>query len=391
MLVPRYYENLSILHENTMPTRAYYIPASKRMDDLVEHRENSDRIQFLNGTWKFKYFESIYDVTEAFYEEGFSTEGFSDTKVPGVWQMDGHDNHQYTNIKYPFPFDPPFVPQDIPCGEYVYEFEYEKSEKTPKTYLNFEGVDSCFYVWLNGKYVGYSQVPHATSEFDVTELIKEGNNKIAVLVMKWCDGSYLEDQDKFRMSGIFRDVYLLKRPEKAVRDYRVNTVVKDNKATISLDVMFTANTEVKVVLEDKDGNTVSEKEIAEEGTLTLEVENPVLWNTENPYLYTLVLETENETIVEYVGFRTIEIIDKVIYFNGQNIKFRGVNRHDSDPVTGFAISMEQLMTYLTMMKQHNFNSIRSSHYPNAPYFYQLCDKYGFMVIDEADIEAHVPF
>ena len=264
MLVPRYYENLSILHENTMPTRAYYIPASKRMDDLVEHRENSDRIQFLNGTWKFKYFESIYDVTEAFYEEGFSTEGFSDTKVPGVWQMDGYDNHQYTNIKYPFPFDPPFVPQDIPCGEYVYEFEYEKSEKTPKTYLNFEGVDSCFYVWLNGKYVGYSQVPHATSEFDVTELIKEGNNKIAVLVMKWCDGSYLEDQDKFRMSGIFRDVYLLKRPEKAVRDYRVNTVVKDNKATISLDVMFTANTEVKVVLEDKDGNTVSEKEIAEE-------------------------------------------------------------------------------------------------------------------------------
>ncbi len=391
MLVPRYYENLSILHENTMPTRAYYIPASKRMDDLVEHRENSDRIQFLNGTWKFKYFESIYDVTEAFYEEGFSTEGFSDTKVPGVWQMDGYDNHQYTNIKYPFPFDPPFVPQDIPCGEYVYEFEYEKSEKTPKTYLNFEGVDSCFYVWLNGKYVGYSQVPHATSEFDVTELIKEGNNKIAVLVMKWCDGSYLEDQDKFRMSGIFRDVYLLKRPEKAVRDYRVNTVVKDNKATISLDVMFTANTEVKVVLEDKDGNTVSEKEIAEEGTLTLEVENPVLWNTENPYLYTLVLETENETIVEYVGFRTIEIIDKVIYFNGQNIKFRGVNRHDSDPVTGFAISMEQLMTDLTMMKQHNFNSIRSSHYPNAPYFYQLCDKYGFMVIDEADIEAHGPF
>ena len=391
MLVPRYYENLSILHENTMPTRAYYIPASKRMDDLVEHRENSDRIQFLNGTWKFKYFESIYDVTEAFYEEGFSTEGFSDTKVPGVWQMDGYDNHQYTNIKYPFPFDPPFVPQDIPCGEYVYEFEYEKSEKTPKTYLNFEGVDSCFYVWLNGKYVGYSQVPHATSEFDVTELIKEGNNKIAVLVMKWCDGSYLEDQDKFRMSGIFRDVYLLKRPEKAVRDYRVNTVVKDNKATISLDVMFTANTEVKVVLEDKDGNTVSEKEIAEEGTLTLEVENPVLWNTENPYLYTLVLETENETIVEYVGFRTIEIIDKVIYFNGQNIKFRGVNRHDSDPVTGFAISMEQLMTDLTMMKQHNFNSIRSSHYPNAPYFYQLCDKCGFMVIDEADIEAHGPF
>ena len=391
MLVPRYYENLSILHENTMPARAYYIPASKRMDDLVEHREHSDRIQFLNGIWKFKYFESIYDVTEAFYEEEFCTEDFADTKVPGLWQMDGYDNHQYTNIRYPFPFDPPFVPQDIPCGEYVYEFTYEKCKKAPKVFLNFEGVDSCFYVWLNGTYAGYSQVPHATSEFDVTEIIKEGKNKIAVLVLKWCDGSYLEDQDKFRMTGIFRDVYLLQRPEKAISDYRVSTKVKENKAEVSLDVKLTEKTEVRVVLEDQEGNLVCEEEITEEGTLVLEVENPVLWNTEAPYLYTLVLETEMETIVEYVGFRTIEIIDKVIYFNGQNIKFRGVNRHDSDPVTGFVTSMEQILTDLTMMKQHNFNSIRSSHYPNAPYFYQLCDKYGFMVIDEADIEAHGPF
>ena len=391
MLVPRYYENLSILHENTMPARAYYIPASKRMDDLVEHREHSDRIQFLNGIWKFKYFESIYDVTEAFYEEEFCTEDFADTKVPGIWQMDGYDNHQYTNIRYPFPFDPPFVPQDIPCGEYVYEFTYEKCKKAPKVFLNFEGVDSCFYVWLNGTYAGYSQVPHATSEFDVTEIIKGGKNKIAVLVLKWCDGSYLEDQDKFRMTGIFRDVYLLQRPEKAISDYRVSTKVKENKAEVSLDVKLTEKTEVRVVLEDQEGNLVCEEEITEEGTLVLEVENPVLWNTEAPYLYTLVLETEMETIVEYVGFRTIEIIDKVIYFNGQNIKFRGVNRHDSDPVTGFVTSMEQILTDLTMMKQHNFNSIRSSHYPNAPYFYQLCDKYGFMVIDEADIEAHGPF
>lgn len=391
MLVPRYYENLSILHENTMPARAYYIPASKRMDDLAEHREHSDRIQFLNGIWKFKYFESIYDVTEAFYEEEFCTEDFADTKVPGIWQMDGYDNHQYTNIRYPFPFDPPFVPQDIPCGEYVYEFTYEKCKKAPKVFLNFEGVDSCFYVWLNGTYAGYSQVPHATSEFDVTEIIKEGKNKIAVLVLKWCDGSYLEDQDKFRMTGIFRDVYLLQRPEKAISDYRVSTKVKENKAEVSLDVKLTEKTEVRVVLEDQEGNLVCEEEITEEGTLVLEVENPVLWNTEAPYLYTLVLETEMETIVEYVGFRTIEIIDKVIYFNGQNIKFRGVNRHDSDPVTGFVTSMEQILTDLTMMKQHNFNSIRSSHYPNAPYFYQLCDKYGFMVIDEADIEAHGPF
>ena len=391
MIVPRYYEDLSVLHENTMPVRAYYIPASKRMDNLVEQREASDRIQFLNGTWKFKYFDSIYDVKEEFYKVGFDVSEYADIKVPGVWQNAGYDCHQYTNIRYPFPFDPPYVPQDIPCGAYVYDFEYSKDEKAGKAFLNFEGVDSCFYVWVNGSYVGYSQVSHATSEFEVTEMIKEGHNTIAVFVMKWCDGSYLEDQDKFRMSGIFRDVYILKRPDNAIRDYRVTTTASGETASVKLEVEFMGQTSVNVLLEDKNGAVVASAEMKGNTSVELEVACPVLWNTENPYLYTLVLETENETIVEYVGFRTIEIIDKVIYFNGQKIKFRGVNRHDFDPITGCAISMEQLMTDLTMMKQHNFNSIRSSHYPNAPYFYQLCDKYGFMVIDEADIEAHGPF
>ena len=391
MIVPRYYEDLSVLHENTMPVRAYYIPASKRMDNLVEQREASDRIQFLNGTWKFKYFDSIYDVKEEFYKVGFDVSEYADIKVPGVWQNAGYDCHQYTNIRYPFPFDPPYVPQDIPCGAYVYDFEYSKDEKAGKAFLNFEGVDSCFYVWVNGSYVGYSQVSYATSEFEVTELIKEGHNTIAVFVMKWCDGSYLEDQDKFRMSGIFRDVYILKRPDNAIRDYRVTTTASGETASVKLEVEFMGQTSVNVLLEDKNGAVVASAEMKGNTSVELEVSCPVLWNTENPYLYTLVLETENETIVEYVGFRTIEIIDKVIYFNGQKIKFRGVNRHDFDPITGCAISMEQLMTDLTMMKQHNFNSIRSSHYPNAPYFYQLCDKYGFMVIDEAYIEAHGPF
>lgn len=391
MIVPRYYEDLSVLHENTMPVRAYYIPASKRMDNLVEQREASDRIQFLNGTWKFKYFDSIYDVKEEFYKVGFDVSEYADIKVPGVWQNAGYDCHQYTNIRYPFPFNPPYVPQDIPCGAYVYDFEYSKDEKAGKAFLNFEGVDSCFYVWVNGSYVGYSQVSHATSEFEVTELIKEGHNTIAVFVMKWCDGSYLEDQDKFRMSGIFRDVYILKRPDNAIRDYRVTTTASGETASVKLEVEFMGQTSVNVLLEDKNGAVVASAEMKGNTSVELEVACPVLWNTENPYLYTLVLETENETIVEYVGFRTIEIIDKVIYFNGQKIKFRGVNRHDFDPITGCAIGMEQLMTDLTMMKQHNFNSIRSSHYPNAPYFYQLCDKYGFMVIDEADIEAHGPF
>ena len=391
MIVPRYYENLNVLHENTMPARAYYIPASKRMDNLVEHREESDRMQLLNGTWKFQYYNSIYDIQESFFEKDYDTEKFDEIQVPSVWQMEGYDTHQYTNIRYPFPFDPPYVPQDIPCGAYVHTFVYHKDENAPKALLNFEGVDSCFYVWINGSYVGYSQVSHMTSEFDITDLLQDGENTIAVLVMKWCDGSYLEDQDKFRMSGIFRDVYILKRPEQAISDYYIKTKIEDLFATVELDVKFYSSANVKVSIEDKNGAVVAVGSIAEEGIAVLEIASPELWNTENPYLYKLILETENEVIVDHIALRKIEIKDQVIYLNGQKIKFRGVNRHDSDPVTGFTINPEQITTDLTLMKQHNFNAIRSSHYPNAPFFYEMCDKYGFMVIDEADIEAHGPF
>ena len=391
MIVPRYYENLSVLHENTMPARAYYIPASKRMDNLVEHREESDRMQLLNGTWKFQYFNSIYDIQDSFFEKDYDTEHFDVIQVPSVWQMAGYDVHQYTNIRYPFPFDPPYVPQDIPCGAYVHTFDYSRDEKASRAFLNFEGVDSCFYVWINGSYVGYSQVSHMTSEFDITDVLQDGTNTVAVLVMKWCDGSYLEDQDKFRMSGIFRDVYILKRPEQAISDYHIKTKIEDMIAKVELDMKFYFPVNVKISIEDRNGAVVAVGSIAEEGAAVLEIASPELWNTENPYLYKLILETENEVIVDHIALRKIEIKDQVIYLNGQKIKFRGVNRHDSDPVTGFTISREQIITDLTLMKQHNFNAIRSSHYPNVPFFYEMCDKYGFMVIDEADIEAHGPF
>ena len=391
MIVPRYYENLSVLHENTMPARAYFIPASKRMDNLVEHREESDRMQLLNGTWKFQYFNSIYDIQDSFFEKNYDTENFDEIQVPSVWQMAGYDTHQYTNIRYPFPFDPPYVPQDIPCGTYVHTFVYHKDENAPKAFLNFEGVDSCFYVWINGSYIGYSQVSHMTSEFDVTDVLQDGTNTVAVLVMKWCDGSYLEDQDKFRMSGIFRDVYILKRPKQAISDYHIKTRIEDMLAKVEIEMKFYSPLNVKISIEDRNGAVVALGSIAEEGTAVLEIASPELWNTENPYLYKLILETENEVIVDHIALRKIEIKDQVIYLNGQKIKFRGVNRHDSDPVTGFTINPEQITTDLTLMKQHNFNAIRSSHYPNAPFFYEMCDKYGFMVIDEADIEAHGPF
>ena len=391
MMIPRYYEDLSILHDNTMPMRSYYIPASQKMNTLIEHREDSDRFQLLNGVWKFQYYKSVYDLKEAFYRTSFNAKDFDDITVPGVWQIAGYDSPQYTNIRYPFPFDPPYLPQDIPCGAYVRKFTYHENIDAPRIYLNFEGVDSCFFVWLNGKYTGYSQVPHATAEFDVTEFLEEGENTIAVLVLKWCDGSYLEDQDKFRMNGIFRDVYLLKRPERAIWDYHITTQIKENTAKIKLNVTFDFSIPVSVTIEDQARAVVATGTISDDGSIEFKIPNPTLWNTEHPYLYTLTLQSSYETIVDYIALRTIEIRDKVIYFNGQKIKFRGVNRHDSDPETGFTVSVPQIKKDLSLMKQHNFNSIRSSHYPNAPYFYQMCDLYGFMVIEEADIEAHGPY
>lgn len=392
MIVPKHYENLHLLHENTMPNRAYYIPASERRDDLTENREHSDRFQLLNGNWKFRFYESIYDLKEEFYQPGCDTSHYDEIPVPSCWQNYGYDSHQYTNTRYPFPMDPPYVPEENPCGTYVCHFQYERDAAAPKAYLNFEGVDSCFYVWMNGNYVGYSQVAHSTSEFDVTPYLADGDNCLAVLVLKWCDGSYLEDQDKFRMSGIFRDVYLLKRPEQAVFDYFVTTSLTDGgkKASVELAMtFFGAAVPVTCSLYSRDGKLAAKAEgVPEDGKMVLEVENPVCWNAEQPYLYTLVLECENEVITDKLGIREITVEHGVVKINGTAVKFRGVNRHDSDPETGFTISLAQMKKDLLVMKQHNVNAIRTSHYPNAPQFYQLCDQYGFYVIDEADNESH---
>lgn len=437
MIIPHHYENLHILHENTMSLRNYYIPAEKAYSASLDARDHSDRIQFLNGTWKFRYYDSIYKLQDEFYSEGYDISGFDDIPVPSVWQMHGYDYHQYTNVRYPFAFDPPYVPKDNPCGAYVTDFDYDQNRDAPLAHLNFEGVDSCFYVWLNGRYVGYSQVSHSTSEFDITEFIRNGSNRLCVLVLKWCDGSYLEDQDKFRMSGIFRDVYILKRSEGAVYDYFIKTSCDDIKDPTMADVTidFTAfteyscvedrfsskpetvidkgadsNVDIEVTILDADGNICSSgcvkrdicaqggtntnaaeiKTTASSSSITLSIDSPVLWNAERPFLYTVIIRCAGEVITDRIGIREITIENKIVYINGMPIKFHGVNRHDSDPVTGFTISREQIIRDMSLMKQHNVNAIRTSHYPNVPYFYELCDEYGFYVIDEADIEAHGP-
>ena len=395
MIVPRHYEDLKIMHENTMPSRAYYMPASHDMGPLVEDRFSSDRVICMNGTWEFQYFNSIYDLQEKFYEQGYDCSRFTQVEVPGVWQNYGYDSHQYTNVRYPIPLDPPYVPQENPCGAYVRKFYYEIPEEAPRAYLNFEGVDSCFYVWVNGKYVGYSQVSHATSEFDVTEVLKNGENTLAVLVLKWCDGTYLEDQDKFRMSGIFRDVYFVNRPENVVYDYFTTTEIQEEQAVITVQASYQGKAvSTKLTLYDAEHKEIASQVFQENiGTVythkaVILVKEPNLWNPEQPYLYTLVLETEGEVITDRIGLREICVKDAVLYVNGTAIKFKGVNRHDSDPVTGFVIGLEQMKKDLQMMKESNFNAVRSSHYPNVPYFYQLCDEYGLFVIAEADNESH---
>lgn len=394
MIVPNYFENLKVLHQGTMPNRSYYIPASEQRNDLVENREKSDRFQLLNGNWKFQYFESVHELKEEFYREDYNSNTWDWIPVPSVWQNYGYDHHQYTNWRYPFPFDPPYLPYENPCGAYIHTFSYVSDDDAPTVFLNFEGVDSCFYVWLNGSFVGYSQVSHSTSEFDISKFIREGNNLLAVLVVKWCDGSYLEDQDKFRTTGIFRDVYLLKRPENHLWDYFITTENKEacSKVRIQLQpsgCMGAISIYIKNAIGEKVAGTESVPNAdGEPYAVDLEIDNPILWNPEKPYLYTIIFETSNEVITDRIGLRSIYTVNNIVYLNDVPIKFRGVNRHDSDPFTGPVISIAHMKRDLQMIKAHNFNAIRTSHYPNAPMFYQLCDEYGFLVVDEADLEGH---
>ena len=382
----QFHEDPQILHVGTCPIRSYYLPFA---DEEESHTGVSSRVFSLDGEWAFRYFESFGQAVDP--EEGlcFDEEEMGSIPVPSCWQNHGYGRHMYTNVRYPFPVDPPYVPDENPCGLYVRHFELEEKDPEARWFLNFEGVDSCFYLWVNGEFAGYSQVSHATSEFELTELLQEGDNTLAVLVLQWCDGSYLEDQDKLRMSGIFRDVYLIARPQAFLRDYFVKESFAPDfsHAQVTVELMPEGKLDLTASLYAPDGTLVAACEHPKDSAV-LEVPAPVLWNAEHPAQYTLMLETPDECIVQMVGLRKIEVVDGVVYLNGVDIKFRGVNRHDSDPVTGYTISREQALLDLALMKRHNVNAIRTSHYPNAPWFLQMCSEYGFYVIGEADMESH---
>ncbi|MBQ8108141.1 MAG: glycoside hydrolase family 2 [Ruminococcus sp.] len=353
---------------------AYFIPFGKEQE-IFGDRESSDRLEMLNGQWEFEYFESIIDLPDDLCSMEFS----KTSSVPSNWQLGGFGKPQYTNVSYPIPFDPPFVPDDIPVG--VYRRKYCYSPDGMRRILVFEGVDSCMYLYVNGRFVGYTQVAHRVTEFDISEFLNLGENQIVCAVLKWCDGTYLEDQDKFRLSGIFRDVYMLSRPKKCLENYRIKA---DMEGNFSFEPV---GADAQISLFDGDRLLLS-ADVGEGEVFSEKLNSVKLWSAEIPYLYRLVIRSQGEVIGEKVGFRTVKITDGVFRVNGRKVKFFGVNRHDSYPDTGYCADEKKLRRDLQLMKEHNINSIRTSHYPNAPRFYQLCDEYGFYVIDEADVESH---
>ncbi|MBR6321241.1 MAG: beta-galactosidase [Lachnospiraceae bacterium] len=384
MNLPHYHEDLKKLHVGTMNRRSYFVPASTR--ELAQYpREISDRAIFLSGDWAFSYHENDRTLPEGFYERDFDFDRFDVLPVPGCWQIYGYGRNNYTNVRYPIPFDPPYVPEDNPCGIYIREFELD-DDRFDK-HLVFEGVDSCYYVWVNGEFIGYSQVSHSPTEFDITKAVQPGPNRLAVLVYQWSDGTYLEDQDKLRMSGIFRDVYVLLRPKNRIEDFFLHQSFNKgfSRAALSIDMKVRGNVKITTTLYDAEGNEAAK---AEDRNPVLKLRNPIFWNAENPYLYTLVIKGGNECIARKVGFRKIEADGDVVKLNGQPIKFKGVNRHDSSPENGYAVTFEEMVRDITMIKAHNFNAIRTSHYPNSPLLLELCDEIGLYVIDETDLEIH---
>ena len=353
----RHYENPEITSENRLPPRSYYIP------------EGKSEYRLLNGQWNFAYFDRDIDVPARI-------EKWDTIPVPSCWQLKGYENPNYTNINYPYPCDPPYVPDDNPCG--VYQRTFEVAKKWGKLYFGLEGVSSCAYVYINGRYVGFTMGSHLRAEFDITDYVTEGNNTVTVKVLKWCCCSYLETQDFFRFNGIFRDVYVLQRPENHIYDVEIipnaeNICVKADK---SADISIYAGEQLLVKAEGKP-------------ELIFAPENPILWNSEKPYLYTVVLEREGEVISFKTGMRSVTISDQFeLLINGVPVKIWGVNHHDTSKFRGWCMSQEELRKDLELMKDLNINCVRTSHYPPHPSFVQMCDEMGFYVICETDLETH---
>lgn len=375
-----YWKQPEIHHVGAMKPSAYLIPnleAGKR-------RVLSERLQLLDGEWDFEYYP---DAEQVDWEKlGAQTRFSGSMPVPGVWQAHGYDRAQYITSPYPFLFDPPHVPAENPVGVYSRVFKCEATGDARVT-LHLEGVDSCAMCYLNGEFFGYTEGPHNGAAFDVTERLRPGENRLTIAVLKWCSGSYLDDQDKLRLSGIFRDVYLLTRPRCHISDLFIRPDAQGMQ--VEADIAHPQGP-VRLSLRDPGGTEVAKACLMAEEHLSwrLDVPKPVLWNAEQPALYTLRIELQEEWVERRVGLRTVAVREGQVLLNGAPIKLLGVNRHENHPDTGCVVSVEDMRRDLEMMKEANVNCVRTSHYPDDPRFYELCDEIGLYVIDEADMETH---
>ena len=358
VLKMRDYENINLRHENREKPRAYYIPYDTAEKALAGVKEDSAYYCSLNGTWRFKHFERDIDVPE-------EISSWDQIDVPSCWQLRGYGKPVYTNVNYPHPVDPPYMPDDNECGVYNRDFIISDTWGGRQTYIVFEGVSSSLYLYINGRYAGKSQGSHMQAEFNITSFVSKGINQVTVKVLKWCMGSYLEDQDFFRLSGIFRDVYLLSREPGHIRDVEIHADMK----------------EISV--------SVEHYEIYSNGIKLDKIEEPILWNAEQPHLYTVLVKGQTEYIPFKVGMREVRISERnELLINGVAVKLKGVNHHDTHPTDGYYMSDDFMRQELLKMKELNINCIRTSHYPPPPQFIQMCDELGFYVIDEADVETH---
>ncbi len=406
------FENLNVLHRNRLDARSYFIPYDNFNDAKSFERSTSGSYKLLNGTWKFYYSEYPELTPQNFYERDFDISSWDEIKVPGNWQMQGYGYPHYTDLIYPFPIDPPNVPSKNPTGCYRRDFKLSKKFINKKIIIRFEGVDSGFHLWINGEFVGYSQGSRMSSEFDITEFVDYENiNSISVRVYQFTDGTYLEDQDQWWLSGIFRDVSLFAREDVHINDLFIKTELdeeyKNSILKVETKIINSSNNNIedyKIVYELFDENNIIANEYSEEisikgnysSTINIEIKihNPNKWSAESPYLYNLFIKLLDkndkikEVIPQKIGFRKIELKNGNFLVNGKAIMLRGVNRHESHPDLGRYVYFDHMLKDVILMKQHNINAVRTAHYPNDPRFYDLCDKYGLYVIDEADLECH---
>ncbi|MBA8274350.1 beta-galactosidase [Escherichia fergusonii] len=405
----RDWENPAISQLNRLAAHPPF--SSWRSAEDARNNLPSGSVLNLNGEWRFTWYPFPEAVPESWLL--YDTDNADTVTVPSCWQMDGYDAPIYTNITYPIPVNPPFVPVENPTGCYSVIFTVDDAwRQSGQTRIIFDGVNSAFHLWCNGCWVGYSQDSRLPSEFDLSDFLQEGENRLAVMVLRWCDGSYLEDQDMWRMSGIFRDVTLLHKPTSQINDMHVNTHFNDDFSRAALEAEVRINSddvrELLVTVQLWQGETLIDEETAPPGseiidergayndrvTLRLSVERPALWSAETPNLYRVVflLQTADGTLIEAeacdVGFRQVKIENGLLLLNGKPLLIRGVNRHEHHPLHGQVMDRETMLQDILLMKQNNFNAVRCSHYPNHPLWYTLCDQYGLYVVDEANIETH---